>query len=522
MKTPTIIFDPIAPCPDPVSIPDLLTEIEAVIKKHVILSDHAAAALAVWVLHTYTFEQRDTVAYIAIESPEKRCGKTTLLSVLAAMAHNPLIASNVTVGALFRAIDTCRPALFIDEADTFLAGNGVMRGIINSGNTWRTAYVLRLTKSKQNLVGQTSIRRFQSSDDNSLSHACASGGEGRDEGGLITQPASSQLSTINAQSSAVSSTFNQQPLTFNHESGLKKYSCWCPKVIAMIGQVPDTIADRSIVVKMSRKLVSETCAPLAELYTVTIKSKCARFAADNSQSIAGTAKIRGEGLNDRAADTFDPLYVIARLAGPEWEAKLHAAALALTFSAQAVSFGNELLLDIFSIFLISDKEKLFSRNLAHTLRDGVSGMKSFALKYSAINEYRISQILRPYGIKPVAIRIGSEVNKGYRVEDFHEAIKRYIPVADFRVRADELGHQAQLQNEAAVEAAREEALIKRVLAEVPKDRVLSAPEVVALLKKYKGEEQNKSDKEPGDEPNPGCPSSNVADCCHPVAENVAT
>jgi hypothetical protein len=407
------------------------------------------------------------------------------------MAHNPLIASNVTVGALFRAIDTCRPALFIDEADTFLAGNGIMRGIINSGNTWRTAYVLRLTKSKQNLVGQAS--RLSSE----------------------TVGQDSQLSSLNHQLSA----FSQ--LSSNHDSGLKKYSCWCPKVIAMIGQVPDTIADRSIVVKMSRKLVSETCAPLAELNTTAIKSKCARFAADNSQSIAGTAKIRGEGLNDRAADTFDPLYVIARLAGPEWEAKLHAAALALTFSAQTDSFGNELLLDIFSIFLMSDKEKLFSRNLAHTLRDGVSGMKSFALKYSAINEYRISQILRPYGIKPITIRIGSEVNRGYRVEDFHEAIKRYIPVDDFRARADELGRQAQLQSEAVIEAAQEEALIKRVLAEAPKDRVLSAPEVVALLKKFKSEEQNSSVKEPSNESNPECPPLNVAGCSTPVAENVA-
>src|SRR5215469_7364367 len=148
MKTETVIFDTIVPHPEPVQIGELLTDIEAIIKKHVILSDHASAALAVWVLHTYTFEMRDTVAYVAIESPEKRCGKTTLLSVLAAMAHRPLIASNITVSALFRAIDTLRPTLFIDEADTFLAGNGTIRGIINSGNTWRTAYVLRMAKSQ--------------------------------------------------------------------------------------------------------------------------------------------------------------------------------------------------------------------------------------------------------------------------------------------------------------------------------------------------------------------------------------
>src|ERR1700735_765185 len=118
MKNETVLFDTITPCESPVNVGSLLTGIEAVIKKHVILNDHPAAALAVWILHTYTFELRDTVAYVAIESPEKRCGKTTLLSVLAAMAHKPLIASNVSVGALFRAIDVCRPTLFIDEADT--------------------------------------------------------------------------------------------------------------------------------------------------------------------------------------------------------------------------------------------------------------------------------------------------------------------------------------------------------------------------------------------------------------------
>jgi hypothetical protein len=103
------------------------------------------------------------------------------------------------------------------------------------------------------------------------------------------------------------------------DTGLKKYSCWCPKVIAMIGEVPDTIADRSIVVKMTRKLTTETCAPLSELDTADIKSKCARFALDMARGVGQSPKIRCDGLNDRAADTFDPLFVIARLAGQDWE-----------------------------------------------------------------------------------------------------------------------------------------------------------------------------------------------------------
>ncbi len=344
MKTETILFDTITPHPGPVSLADLLTEIEAVINKHVILNPHAAAALAVWVLHTYTFELRDTVAYVAIESPEKRCGKTTLLSVLAAMAHRPLISSNITVGALFRAIHNCNPTLFIDEADTFLAGNGIMRGIINCGNTRRTAYVVRSSASNN--------------------------------------------SKLNIQNSSL------PPAPATPDSGVKKYSCWCPKVIAMIGEAPDTISDRSIVVKMSRKLTTETCAPLAALNTTEIRAKCARFALDAHNSIAQHPKITGQGLNDRAADTFDPLYVIARHAGPDWEKKLHAAATTLSATADSENSGAGLILDILDIFTETASEKMFSRDLVARLRDGATASQT--LKYSAINEYHISKILRQY------------------------------------------------------------------------------------------------------------------------------
>jgi hypothetical protein len=400
MKNETFAFEAVPAHPGPVDITALLTEIEGVIKKHVVLKDEAAAALAVWVLHTYTFELRDAVAYVAVESPEKRCGKTTLISVLAAMAHKPLIASNISVGALFRAIDVCRPTLFIDEADTFLAGNGTMRGIINSGNTWRTAYVLRLSRGKRAAV-----------------KGVAEGTEG-------TQG------------------------TEANETGLKRYSCWCPKVIALIGAVADTIADRSIVVKMTRKMTTEVCAPLTDLNTMEIRSKCRRFALDAAETIRRGGKIRGEGLNDRAADTFDPLYVIARLAGADWEKKLHAAALGLSNAAQSDSASVELLLDVLAILLHAGGEKMFSRDLVRGLREGTGGTRSLALKDSEIDEFGISKILKGYGIRPTTMRIGHEVNRGYHLTDFREALNRYVP----RDAAEEVFKEENRRRELGVEA----------------------------------------------------------------------
>jgi putative DNA primase/helicase len=464
------------PHPAPVNVADLLSEIEGVITRHVVLNESAAAALAVWVLHSYTFELRDTVAYVAIESPEKRCGKTTLLSVLAAMASKSLIASNITVGALFRAIHTCTPTLFIDEADTFLAGNSIMRGIINSGNTRRTAYVLRLSAGKR--AGRSELGRIFGG--TTLPHPNPLPlGEGASDAQQRVPTTISDSRTITSPNLAAEGADN----------GLKKYSCWCPKVIAMIGEVPDTIADRSIVVKMARKLTTETCAPLSELNTALIKAKCAAFARDMGQYIAESGKIRGEGLNDRAADTFDPLFVIARLAGAEWEKKLHEAALALCSTADIENSGSGLILDIIDIIGENGGEKMFSRDIVAILREG--GMKSQTPKNPSLNEHQMARILRPYGVKPTAIRIGKEVRNGYLGEDFRDALKRYVSKEDIEARVQAIKHRWKLQDEAAAEAAKQEALFEKFKAVLPKDKTLTDGEMKELALKIKREEEER-------------------------------
>src|ERR1043166_5873293 len=65
---------------EPVNGKDLLDELSLVLRRFVLLPRRAEEILALWVLHTYAFELRDVTTYLGIESPEKRCGKTTLLA----------------------------------------------------------------------------------------------------------------------------------------------------------------------------------------------------------------------------------------------------------------------------------------------------------------------------------------------------------------------------------------------------------------------------------------------------------
>ena len=398
-----------APSPEPVVLADLLSQIRETIQNHIVIKPEAATALAVWVVHTYVFKARDAVAYVAIDSPEKRCGKTTLLSVLAGLACRALVASNITVSALFRVIDDAGPTLLIDEADTYLSGNGVMRGILNCGNTWRTAYVIRLQSDP--------------------------GEEDEIPEASETPPAKSRKTS--------------------RKGKLIAYNCYCPKVVAMIGKVPDTIADRSIVVRMERKLVAEKCLPLTDFHPEQIQAKCARFALDQEAQVKAAALERIAGLNDRAADTYEPLAVLARLAGPEWLEMLSQAAGKLAGDEINSMQGPAFLLDMLEIMLHYHGAKIFSRDLCERLKGGDGWQPSLYFANRAINEVEIANALSNYGIKSKTIRVGSRVARGYEGTDFKYALNRYVPRGAIDKRMKEMEETAQMNKEAEAEWARE-------------------------------------------------------------------
>src|SRR6266478_6604886 len=130
--------------PEPVDGRLLLDELARLLRRFLVLPKWGAETLALWTLHTYAFQLRNVSTYLGIESPEKQCGKTTLLTVLCELVHRPEVAANISSPAFFRVIEETQPTLLIDEADTFLQGNDELRGILNSGYTRQTAFVVRV------------------------------------------------------------------------------------------------------------------------------------------------------------------------------------------------------------------------------------------------------------------------------------------------------------------------------------------------------------------------------------------
>jgi hypothetical protein len=131
------------PWPQPVGGAALLTEMSVAIQRYVVVEYGAAETVALWALHGHTLDAFSISPRLAITSPEKNCGKTTLLDVIGGLVPRPLITANATTAAIFRSIEVARPSLLIDEADSFLEGREELRGILNSGHR-RNGCVLRV------------------------------------------------------------------------------------------------------------------------------------------------------------------------------------------------------------------------------------------------------------------------------------------------------------------------------------------------------------------------------------------
>jgi len=138
-----LLFADPAPWPEAVDGGTLLEELAHTYRRFVSLPDGGAEALALWIVFTYALEAFDVAPILALCSPLKRCGKTTTEDLTTALAKRPLAATNITVAALYRTVEHFAPTLIVDEADTFLLNNLALRGVINSGHTRATAFVVR-------------------------------------------------------------------------------------------------------------------------------------------------------------------------------------------------------------------------------------------------------------------------------------------------------------------------------------------------------------------------------------------
>lgn len=345
---------------EPVMAAELTDEIEEIFTQYVALPKHAVVTCALWAIHTYITVAALCSPILAITSPLMRCGKTTLLGVLSEIVKKPLPASNITPAALFRAIEKFKPTILIDEADTFLKDHNELRGVINSGHTRRSAFVVRV-------VGD-----------------------------------------------------NHEPTPF---------STWSAKTIALIGKLPDTLRDRTIEIKMRRRLPNERIKKLKNSTEFTaIKQRMARWAADNIEAVKDAEPVMPKNLSDRASDNWRELLKIAQVLGGDWpERASQAAEAAGAETGDNDSASIKLLADIRELFRMRNTDQIESSDLVEYLIEKEDRPFCEWKNGKPITARGVARLLAPFGVKPNQYRINDKKCRGYHLADFEAIFSRYIP-----------------------------------------------------------------------------------------------
>jgi putative DNA primase/helicase len=271
----------VEPSPVPVDGAALLDCLRQIFRRYIVLPKGADIALALWVLHAWTYDAGDISPFMVLVSPTKRCGKTSVLILLQYLTPRSELASNISAAALFRYIEKEHPTLLIDEADSFVKDNEQLRGILNSGHTKTAAYVIRTVE----VNGDHQPHRFSTW-------------------------APKAIATIRA----LADTLEDRAV-----------------VVQLQRKPPGAKVERL------RKRDNERCAAL--------RSQAARWAEDNFDKLVDPDPQVPDALNDRAADNWRPLLAIADLAGGEWPHLARQACLTLSGERPDDAVGVTLLAD---------------------------------------------------------------------------------------------------------------------------------------------------------------------------------
>ena len=211
----------------------------------------------------------------------------------------------------------------------------------------------------------------------------------------------------------------------------QEFNTWCPKAVALIGALPGTLADRSIVVRMRRKAPADSVGritPATHDELAPQRARIARWSEENRAALMAATPTTPAGLNDRAADNWWPLLAIADLAGGEWPAAArHAAVMLSPTEPDDENLSVALLRDLRTAFADSGRPRLFTEDLLSRLvamdESPWRGMRG----RQKMDPHLLSEMLRPYGVVPQQLRVGSRVKRGYDLADLQDVFARYLP-----------------------------------------------------------------------------------------------
>ena len=330
-------------------------------------SSQAAIAHVLWIAHCHAMDAWESTPRLAVLSPEPGSGKTRVLEMTENLVPRPVEAVNVTPAYLFRKVadDEGRPTILFDEIDTVFGpkakNNEEIRGLLNAGH-------------RQGAVAGRCIVKGK-------------------------------------------------------EIHTEEIPAYCAVALAGLDDLPDTIRTRSVLIRMRRRAPGETVEPYRRRLHAKeghkLRDELAALIGDGEAVLRLAMPEMPDGVVDRDADVWEPLFAIADLAGGEWPSLARVAAVTFVTDSKAgtPSLGVKLLSDLRTIF--GEAEQMRTDEVLEKLC-ALDESPWGDLRGKPLDARSLARRLSKYDVKPKTIRTASDTAKGYTRESLHDAWQRYL------------------------------------------------------------------------------------------------
>jgi hypothetical protein len=350
---------------------ELLDDVRGFIRRFCVLpTDHALAAVALWAVHAHIIEHFHTTPRLMLVSPEPGSGKTRVLEVLDLLVPESMFSLSASPAAVFRTLSDRQITLLFDEVDAVFSKKG---------------------------------KDDTHEDLRALLNA------GYKRGAAI-------------------------PRCVGPKHEVVMFPVYSAVALAGLGDLPDTIMSRAVIVRMRRRAPSETVEPFRsrqhEAPGHELRDRVAAWAVVVGRSVGAAWPTLPDGIVDRPAEIWEPLIAVADAAGGHWPTTARAACVALCEVAQdrRMSLGVRLLSDLKVIF--GNAESMHTETILQRLveADGLEDDAPWSdLRGRPLNVRGLASMLKAYGVGSMKVKLHGKALQGYRREHLWDAWQRYLP-----------------------------------------------------------------------------------------------
>ncbi|MGH3898766.1 MAG: DUF3631 domain-containing protein [Pseudonocardiaceae bacterium] len=228
----------------------LLDDVTAFLARFVAFPSEAAlTAVTLWIAHAHAIDAAQSTSRIAFLSPELASGKTRALEVIELVVPHPMHAVNCTPAALFRAVKdlATRPTILFDEIDTVFGPKA---------------------KDNEEIRGLLNAGHRRGA----VAYRCV--GEGT-------------------------------------RQKVEAFPAYAAVALAGLGDLPDTIMTRSVVIRMRRRAPGEHVEPFRHRMHKAeghqLRDQLAEWTTTVADQLEHAWPTMPAGISDRPADVWEPL-----------------------------------------------------------------------------------------------------------------------------------------------------------------------------------------------------------------------